>query len=173
MSCILFSGTYDLKYLGSDITWTSCTAEWGVCRVDFDYQHSNKLEINGHFYNKGILAHAASEVKFDLAGQFKYLYACIGIGKYSRYTGCGVTDGEASFQVIGNGNVLRDWEQKNSPQNPTCFEISITGVSQLTLKAKYDTRDCDLSTWADAKVYNKGIFLKFTSYEFNFKMLMF
>ena len=54
---------------------------------------------------------------------------------------------------------LQDWQfYKNYSEVPTCFEMYMPGVNQLTLKAKYDSRDCDLSTWADAKVYDKGMF---------------
>ena len=151
----------DLSYLGSDISWSSCSAEYGECRFDYDYQHSDRIEINGRFYNKGIVAHAHSKIVFTLTETFEYFYSCIGISKLNTDGRCGVTLGEASFQVVGDGNILRDWQQKNSPEIATCFEISISGVSQLTLKAKYDHRVCDLSTWADAKVYNKGTFLNF------------
>ena len=65
----------DLSYLGSDISWSSCSAEYGECRFDYDYQHSDRIEINGRFYNKGIVAHAPSEVAaldiqeaFDVCG---------------------------------------------------------------------------------------------------------
>ena len=124
--------------------------------------HSNQIEINGHFYSKGIVAHAISEIIFTFTEEFEYFYSCIGISKYAEDPRCGVTLGEASFQVVGDGDILRDWQQKNSPEGATCFEICISGVSTLTLKAKYDHRACDLSTWADAKVYNKGSILNFS-----------
>ena len=120
--------------------------------------HSDQIEINGQFYNKGIVAHANSEIIFTFSKEFDYFYSCIGISKYSKDPTCGATRGEASFQVIGDGNTLRDWQQKNSPEDATCFRVSILGVSQLKLKAKYATWNCNFATWADAKVHNKGIF---------------
>ena len=79
--------------------------------------------------------------------------ACIGISKYSNNSKCGVTIGDARFRVSGDNVVLRDWEVKGSPGDPTCVEIDVLDVNVLILEMDNNgTRNCDFSTWADAKI---------------------
>ena len=105
-------------------------------------------------YEKGIVQHATGVAKFALGGEYTRFSSCIGISKLDVDSRCGVTVGDARFRVKGDNDVLRDWEVKGSPEDPTCFEIDITGVEKLELEVDLNgSRDCDISTWADAKVF--------------------
>lgn len=158
------SGSYEIvwlkescssvAYLGSDIHWNSCTTGWGSCTIDHDYFHNSHIEINGKSYLKGIVQHAAGSITFTLYGAYDVFSSCIGISRYAHDSRCGVSLGDARFRVLGDGEVRRDWEVKGSPEDPTCFDVSIEGVTTLTLETDLNgSRDCDLSTWANAKVY--------------------
>ena len=86
--------------------------------------------------------------------------SCIGISKLDVDPRCGVNVGDARFRVKGDNDVLREWQVKGSPEDPTCFEIDITGIEKLELETDLNgTRDCDISTWADAKILKKVIAL--------------
>ena len=144
--------------MGSDIPFSSCTFGWEYCKIDGDFQHGNgQIEINGHMYEKGIVQHAAGVAKFTLGGEYIVFSSCIGISKYAPDSRCGVSLGDARFRIKGDNVVLRDWEVKDSPEDPTCFEIGTTDVEELELEVDLNSsRDCDFSTWADAKVFRPG-----------------
>ena len=158
-----------VQYLGSDIPFVSCTACQhyceSVCKVDGDYLHGEgQIEINGHKYEKGIVQHANGQASFILGRMYSKFSACIGISKYRNNPKCGVTIGDARFRVSGDNVVLRDWEVKGSPGDPTCFEIDVLDVDVLVLEVDNNgTRNCDFSTWADAKIIksNKVSYPKF------------
>ena len=144
--------------MGSDIPFISCTTAWEACKVDGDYKHGQgQIEINGLIYKKGIVAHAAGKTTFLLDGLFDKFSTCIGISQLSSDLRCGVSSGDARFRVLGDDEILHDWEVKSSPELSTCFEVDITDVDSLVLETDLNgSRDCDLSTWADAKVYRRG-----------------
>ena len=161
--------TQDAHFLGSDIPYSSCTACWStcdaICKVDGDYLHGNgRIDINGHNYEKGIVQHANGKAYFILGRMYSNFSVCIGISKTSKNPKCGVTIGDARFRVSGDNVVLRDWEVKGSPGDPTCFEIDVLDVDVLVLEVDNNgTRNCDFSTWADAKIIksNKVSYPKF------------
>ena len=144
--------------MGSDIPYLSCTAGWKTCKVDGDYKHGQgKVEINGVIYEKGIVAHAAGQATFKIDGLYDKFSTCIGISKLDTDLRCGVSVGDARFRILGNGDILQDWLVKSSPEAPECLEVDITDVMELVLETDLNgSRDCDLSTWADAKVYKTG-----------------
>ena len=112
-----------------------------------------KIDINGNTYIKGIVAHAPSLIKFSLGSKYDRFSVCIGISKVHSNNRCGVNAGDARFRLWGDHVVLRNWEIKTSPQDPTCFNVVITDVNELTLETDSNfSGDCDMSTWADAKV---------------------
>ena len=156
--------------MGSDIPFSSCTTIWRTCKVDGDFKHGNgKIEINGHIYEKGIVQHAAGVAKFTLRGEYTRFSSCIGISKLDADPDCGVTAGDARFRIKGDQLVLRDWDVKGSPEDPTCFDIGIIDVEELELEVDLNgSRDCDLSTWADAKVFKSGnIFIQVHSISYD------
>ena len=146
------------SYLGSDIPYIACTTGFKSCKVDGDFKHGKgKIDINGVIYDKGIVAHAPGRASFSLGGLFDRFSACIGISKLTGDDRCGVTSGDARFRVVGDGEVLQDWEVKSSPEDSKCFEVDITDVDKLYLETDLnDSRECDMSTWAHAKVYKSG-----------------
>ena len=144
--------------MGSDISYVSCTVDWESCKVGGDYKHgSGQIEINGQIYEKGIVAHAPGKATFQLDGLFDKLTTCIGISKMTDNPKCGVTSGDAKFRVLGDGQVLEDWKVKSSPEDSTCFEVDITDIDKLYLETDLNgSRECDMSSWAHAKVYKRG-----------------
>ena len=151
-------------YLGSDIPYSSCTTGWRWCKVDGDFKHGDgKIVINKHVYQHGIVQHAAMDppgkATFPLEGKYSRFSTCIGISMLNTNSKCGTEVGDAQFRVKGDNELLRDWETKGSPEDPTCFEVDVTDVNELTLEVDLNgSRDCDLSTWADAMVLKKGKF---------------
>ena len=150
-----------VQYLGhgsrSDIAWTECYSKnWGQCKVNEDFytNREGSIDINGNIFTKGIVAHAHSYAKFNLGGSYTRFMACIGITKYNKDSRCGTTHGDASFRVVGDGSTKMDWLTKGPSQDATCISVDITGVNLLVLEANLGPagRDCDLSTWADARV---------------------
>ena len=160
-------------YLGSDISFLSCTRGWGNCTVDGDYNHGpGQIEINGHIFEKGYVSHAPGKATFPLYGLLDKFSTCIGISKVTKNPKCGVTKGDARFRVLGDGKVLQAWMPKSSPEDPTCFEVDITDVNELILEThEHKQKGCDLSTWADAKVHKRGFYdfliIRLTFYELN------
>lgn len=147
-------------YLGSDILYSSCTTIWRKCKVDGDFKHGDgKIEINNHVYQKGIVQHASDppgKAIFPLEKKYSKFSTCIGISMLSTDSQCGTNVGDARFRVKGDNELLRDWETKGSPEDPTCFELDVTDVNELTLETDLNgSWDCDLSTWADAMVLKK------------------
>ena len=115
-------------------------------------------------YEKGFVQHADGVAKFSLGGEYIVFSSCIGISKYAPDSECGVSVGDARFRIKGDNVVLRDWDVKGSPEDPTCFEIGITGVEELELEVDLNgSRDCDFSTWADPKVFKPGNIASFQS----------
>ena len=142
--------------MGSEIPFSSCTAYSGLyCKVDGDFFHGDgKIEINGKMYQKGIVQHANGKAIFPLGRSYYRFSACIGIGKYSSDSKCGVTLGDARFRVRGDDAVLRDWYLKWYSNDPTCFNVDVTDVEELILEVdNNDSETCDFSTWADAMVF--------------------
>ena len=132
---------------------------WGHCKVDGDFKEmgigdaDGKIDINGNTYTKGIVAHAPGTIKFSLGSKYDLFSVCIGISKLHTDGRCGITSGDARFRVWGDHIVLRNWEIKSSPQDPTCISIVITDVNELILETDLNfSRECDMSSWADAKV---------------------
>ena len=79
---------------------------------------------------------------------------CIGIGKHISNAQCGITVGDARFRVSGDDAVLRDWDLEEPSNDPTCFDVDVTDVQELVLEVDNNgSGNCDLSTWADAKVF--------------------
>ena len=134
-----------------------------------------QIDINGLIYDKGIVAHAPGRALFSLGGLFDKFSACIGISKLASDPPCGVTSGDARFRVVGDGEVLHDWEVKSSPEDSKCFEVDITDVDELHLETDLnDSRECDMSSWAHAKVYKKGnlnLFEIFCSLDYSFLIM--
>ena len=144
--------------MGSEIPFISCTTGWEPCKVDGDFMHGDgQIEIDGIFYEKGLVAHAPGQATFWLDGLFDKFSSCIGISQLSSDGNCGVYSGDARFRVLGDSEVLKDWLVKSSPEPSTCFEVDVTIIDKLVLETDLNgSRDCDLSTWADAKVYQQG-----------------
>ena len=131
----------------------------GKCLVDADFRNGpGKIEINGNFFKKGIVAHARSVIKFSLDSKYDVFSSCIGISKSDNpKSTCGIDVGDARFRVWGDHMILQNWIVKGSPEDPTCIKVVITDVNELTLETDLNfSRECDFSTWADAKVA-KGI----------------
>ena len=149
-------------YLGSDIPFSSCTTGFRFCKVDGDFKHGKgQLEINGHMYQKGMVIHANGKARFNIGRKYFKLSSCIGISKYTGNAECGVTRGEAKFRVVGDNVVLRDWELKSSPGDPTCFDVDVTDVQELILEVDSNgSYACDMAAWADAKVIAKVYSIK-------------
>ena len=169
--CICINARYIVilgwKYLGSDVPWDAqgCKVGWQTCKVDQDYQtrKTGSIDINGTIFTRGIVAHAASTALFVLDGHYTCFKACVGISKLDKDARCGITVGDARFRLVNDddGSFLplngAEWIVKGSPEDATCFTVDVKDVQKLQLETDLNgSRDCDLSTWADARVLRKG-----------------
>lgn len=116
----------------SDWCPTSATNGWGP--VEYDQSNGENaandgrtLSINGVTYPHGLGVHAASDVRFDLAGDCSSFSASVGIDDETNGSGSVV------FQVWGDGAMLYQSPTKTGGQAATAVNVNVSGVSTLRL----------------------------------------
>jgi hypothetical protein len=133
----------------SDLIPTSATVGYGTLQKDQSIS-GNTLTLNGTTYAKGLGAHAASIITYNLGGKFNTFTATVGIDQEEDSKGQGYVD----FQVIGDGRVLFDSGVLTNDQTAQ-INISVSGVQTLTLVAANGIAndiDFDHADWAGAQL---------------------
>ena len=106
-------------------------------------------------FDKGLAAHAASEVVYDLAGlDAKRFQAWAGIEDKDR----GTAVAGVKFRVLADGKELFAKEMKGKNTNAEYVDVDVTGVTELKLIAELTgsgNGHCN-SVWADAKLKVAG-----------------
>lgn len=139
----------------SDLEETSETVGYGTFTKDANlsgdkisvYQDGSKVT-----YDKGITAHAASEVVYDLTGldaeRFQAWVGIDGINRNNNVRG-------VKFRVLVDGDEkFVSNEMKGSGSNAEYVDVDISGATTLTLIADLTTSsngNCQ-TVWADAKI---------------------
>ncbi len=137
----------------SDLTWVSATNGWGPVEKDMSNGGQNAgdgttITLNGVTYAKGLGAHAASDIVYNLNGQYSLFQSAVGADDET-----GATAG-LDFQVYADGTLV--WDSGGMAQtDPTqSFSLNMTGVQQLRLHL--DDLDGDYSydhgDWAGARL---------------------
>jgi serine/threonine protein kinase len=117
------------RYLGSDIAaLDEPSVGWGSYQVDSNW-YGPGFKIGGIPYDKGIFAHAPSEVQFSLGGIYSMLNLCVGQDDVDAVGGDG-----SRVTVYGDGNTL--WTIAINYGGVKCMPPKrITGVQILKLTA--------------------------------------
>jgi hypothetical protein len=134
----------------SDLAWVSATAGWGTVQKDASIV-GNPITLKGVVYPKGIGTHAASQIVYNLNGQYANFLSDVGIDDEEATRGTGSVD----FQVIGDGKVLFDSGVLTNSSATVSINVSVAGVQQLTLVANNgiaNNIDYDHADWAGARL---------------------
>lgn len=106
------------------------------------------LRLGGTTYDKGLGVHALSEVTVDLNGAYDRFTAWAGIDEEKP------DKGSVAFEVIGDGKVLAHSGVLGPTDAAHAFDVDVSGIRQLTLRATDggDGIDSDHGDWADAQL---------------------
>lgn len=106
------------------------------------------LTINGKTYQKGIGAHALSEIVYQLDGQYETFYAEIGIDDET----CG--NGSVQFEIYADGIIFYQSEVLTQADDAVPISVNIAGANELKLVITDGGNgiSCDHGDWADARV---------------------
>ena len=134
-----------VSYIGSDVPASSATVGWDTYTVNGNWYGSG-FSIGGSHYEKGIYAHANSDVRFPLYGHYYVFHACVGLDDGDGNCGDG-----ADFTVEADGVTVAGPIAKSSGQSASCFTANVTGVQELVLRATpRGSIACDEAEWVDA-----------------------
>jgi alpha-glucosidase len=137
----------------SDLPFVSQRNGWGPVERDTSNGENQggdggPLRIRGTTYDKGLGAHALSEVTVDIGGAYERFTAQVGLD--DEVTG----PGSVAFEVIGDGAVLARTGvlRRADPAQP--IDVDVTGVETLTLRVTDggDGINFDHGDWGDAQL---------------------
>ena len=141
-----------VNYL-SDLTWESATNGWGSVERDRSNGEAasgdgRTLTLNGQTFSKGLGAHAASRIVYDLGGQCRSFKASVGMDDEVG------SRGSVVFQVFADGNQLYDSGTMTGDTATKTLDINITGKTRLELVVTIagDNNYYDHANWADARL---------------------
>ncbi|MGN0485563.1 MAG: glycoside hydrolase family 97 catalytic domain-containing protein, partial [Lachnospiraceae bacterium] len=139
----------------SDLEWNSAKVGYDKPQKDIglDSKPLQLLDENGEVvtYEKGICAHAASEISYDISGK--------GYVRFKSYVGVnygagdGSKPGSCEFRVLADGVVLEETEVITGRDEQGYIEVEIpvdTKIFTLVSTDGGDGKTCDHSVWADA-----------------------
>ena len=136
----------------SDLEPVSAQVGWGDLGVD-ESTDGNPITLGGTRYEKGVAAHAASEVEYYLGGVCSAFTADVGIDDE-------VGDrGTVTFTVLGDGKVLDETGVVTGADDAITVDADLAGVELLTLRAGVGPEgsdNYDHAEWADARVSCAG-----------------
>ena len=139
----------------SDTEWQSATVGWLQATKDTNIS-GNKIRLkvgdDVQTFNKGIGAHAPSEVVYDLTTMnAEYFTAYAGVD----YSQAG-TQGNVKFNVYVDGQLVKDTNAVTPESGAQFINVDLRGAKELKLVADSNgTASCDHAIWADAKFYTK------------------
>lgn len=130
----------------SALNWASATVGWGTIQKNLSIK-GNPLMLRGTTYASGIGTHAASQIVYNLNGQYSAFVSDVGVD--DEVNG----QGSVIFQVIGDGTVLFNSGVLTGASPVVHVNVSLAGVQQLTLVATNgiaNSIDYDHADWAGA-----------------------
>jgi alpha-galactosidase len=141
----------------SNLTWTSATNGWGPVERDMSNGEQatadgHPLTVNGTVFTKGLGAHAASEIAYNLAGRCSSVVADVGVDDEKTATGSVV------FQLWRDSTLVADSGLKTTAQGPTHLSANIAGGTTLRLVITDGGNgiDSDHGDWGNAQVTCTG-----------------
>jgi hypothetical protein len=140
-----------LTYL-SDLPFTS-TNGWGPVERDRSNGEQgatdgNPLRLGGATYTKGIGAHSASRIDYNLGGNYNSFFAYIGVDDEVPIAGSVI------FQILADGVLLYDSGLMTGLSNTKLANVNVTGKQTLTLIVNDggDGVGSDHADWAGAQL---------------------
>jgi hypothetical protein len=144
------------RYL-SDMNWTSATNGWGPAEKDMSNSEQaagdgHTITLNGATFQKGLGVHAASDVRYSLAGAYSTFSAKVGVDDEVGARGSVV------FEVWADGTKLYSSGVMNGASTTKDVVLDITGKNELQLVVTNATDgfDFDHADWAQAMVDNSS-----------------
>ncbi|MDF2881084.1 MAG: hypothetical protein K0R54_1641 [Clostridiaceae bacterium] len=142
----------DTTYL-SDIDWFYSSNGWGPVEKDMSVGESSandgkKITLNGVSYEKGLGAHAPSEIYYNIGGNYAEFTSVVGLDDEVG------SNGSVTFEVWGDGQKLWDSGLLKGNSDPVNVKASIAGVKilKLVITNGGDNKDYDHADWADAMI---------------------
>ncbi|MGA0568875.1 beta-galactosidase [Rathayibacter sp. KR2-224] len=131
----------------SDLPWDSSASGWGTIGRDVSVG-GGAITVGGTVYAKGIGVNSISTVTLTLPSACTTFSSVVGLD-----AGAG-GKGSVTFQVYGDGTLLKQTSTIAGTAAPIPLVVDITGVKQLTLTVgdAGDGNGHDNADWADAKV---------------------
>ena len=132
----------------SDINWTSATTGYATVQKDATV-NGNTITLRGTTYTKGIGAHAVSTIAYLLNGNYASFVADVGVDDEEH------GNGSIDFKVLGDGVTLYDSGVLTGTSAVGHVNVSVVGVTTLTLVASNGVAgsiDYDHADWAGARL---------------------
>jgi hypothetical protein len=144
------------RYL-SDMNWTSATNGWGPAEKDMSNGEQaagdgHTIILDGATFQNGLGVHAASDVRYSLAGAYSTFSAKVGVDDE-------VGDrGSVVFEVWADGTRLYSSGVMNGASTTKDVKLNISGKNELRLVVTNasDGADFDHADWAGAMVDNSS-----------------
>jgi hypothetical protein len=137
----------------SDLNWTSATNGFGPVERDqsiggTESDDGGAVWLNGVTYPKGLGTHAASEIVYNIGGQYARFLARVGIDDDAG------SQGSAVFQVFADSLKIYDSGVMTGASATKQIDVSVAGAQQLKLVVTDggDNIDWDHGDWANARL---------------------
>jgi hypothetical protein len=135
----------------SDLAFVSELNGWGPVERDKSNGESGagdgaQLSIAGRKFTKGLGTHAVSEVAIALGGTCQTFTVSVGLDDETT------SSGSVVFQIVGDGQVLRQSDTLHTGGIPVVYNVDIAGVQTLSLRVTDggDGKNFDHADWGDA-----------------------
>jgi hypothetical protein len=137
----------------SDLNWVSVVNGWGPVELDKSNGDSaagdgQTITLNGIAYNKGLGAHANSEIVYNLGGGYTSFVSDVGLDDEVG------PNGTVRFFVYADGALLYDSDVMTGGDATQSINVSVAGAQELRLVIS-DTGDFinwDHADWAGARL---------------------
>ena len=137
----------------SDLAYSAVANGWGPVEKDTSNGEQAAgdglpITLNGVVYAKGLGTHAASDVRYTLAGTCSLFTATVGVDDEVG------ANGSVVFQVFTDGTKVYDSGVLTGSSPSAAVSLDVTGKTalQLVVTNGGDNIDFDHADWADAKL---------------------
>lgn len=141
-----------ITYL-SDLDWTS--SDCPHCRNQTPQKDTARdavspISIEGTVYERGIGAHAYSEISYNINGEYSAFISVIGVDD----TKAGLGNASIVFEVWGDGNLLYESPLLTGYDDAELLHVNIEGVHtlELIINDGGNGANSDWGNWADARL---------------------
>jgi chitodextrinase len=148
------ASTTNVTYL-SDLPWVSAINAWGPVEKDRSNGESasgdgKTITLNGVTYPKGLGVHAASEIKYNLAGKYSRFISDVGVDDEMVNTAAS----SVVFQVYAGGVKIYDSGTMTPTTATQKIDVDISGKTELRLVVTDGGNgiSSDHGDWANAQV---------------------